>query len=562
VQNLLTARVDRLSPEDRALLQAAAVMGRRFDPELLAAVVDDADDIDARLAAMQALDLVRAEPNSADYSFKHALVRDALYQSLLTEARKKLHARIAEEIESRSDNRLTEVAEALAYHYSHTDRANKAFTYLAMAGAKSLGVYSLEEANNFFTAAIAVLDKTPDCADDQQIVDFLGDYTLNSNISSRFRSTTESVERFFFSLNRVSNCYKWTLVQHHYIFALILSARYREAEVVQANLSAMVANFDDARSTAYALATAIYVSTVIAPQSVENFETLSQAALTAASNINDVYLQCFIPWAIGWEELHRGRVAKAQRAADELMAVGRRLNDPRSIAYAMGLETWIALASDDYLVALNLAETSLNIARTPYDQQTAETGRIVALVLLRRPDALPLLRDWMNRCAANNWRYLQSGCDGIYGVGLVINGEISRGIRWLEEAILRREQEGYRMVADWYRMYLCEIYIEIISGKEKPSINVLFRNAFTLIVIILRAERRISNLVELVRQNPRFDPSGHFIGRCEMILGLLYKTKRKKALAVRHLSKAKLIASQFGQAPMLAKIDAALAELG
>ena len=58
VQSLLTARVDRLAPKDLTLLQAASVIGRRFDTQLLAVAVDDIDDIDARLAAMQALDLV------------------------------------------------------------------------------------------------------------------------------------------------------------------------------------------------------------------------------------------------------------------------------------------------------------------------------------------------------------------------------------------------------------------------------------------------------------------------------------------------------------------------
>ena len=99
VQSLLTARVDRLAPQDRALLQAAAVIGRRFDPQLLAVVADDAGDIDARLAAMQALDLVHPEGKSGDYSFKHALVRDALYQSLLTGPRAALH------LEDRRGNR-------------------------------------------------------------------------------------------------------------------------------------------------------------------------------------------------------------------------------------------------------------------------------------------------------------------------------------------------------------------------------------------------------------------------------------------------------------------------
>ena len=61
VQSLLTARVDRLAARDRALLQAAAVVGRRFDPQLLAAVADGPGGIDDRLGAMQALDLVHPE---------------------------------------------------------------------------------------------------------------------------------------------------------------------------------------------------------------------------------------------------------------------------------------------------------------------------------------------------------------------------------------------------------------------------------------------------------------------------------------------------------------------
>jgi predicted ATPase len=121
VQSLLTARVDRLAQDDRALLQAASVIGRRFDPQLLAATIG-LNDMDARLAAMQAFDLVHRERNSDDYAFKHALVRDALYQSLLSEPRKSLHLKIAEEIERRSGNRLTEVAEVLAHHYRQTDR--------------------------------------------------------------------------------------------------------------------------------------------------------------------------------------------------------------------------------------------------------------------------------------------------------------------------------------------------------------------------------------------------------------------------------------------------------
>jgi predicted ATPase len=125
--------VDRLPAKDRTLLQAASVIGRRFKPELLAVVLSETE-IDERLTAMQTLDLIRLDDRSSDYTFKRALVRDALYQSLLTERRQELHSKIAEEIERRSGNRLAEVAEVLAHHYAQTNHTAKAFVYLSMHG--------------------------------------------------------------------------------------------------------------------------------------------------------------------------------------------------------------------------------------------------------------------------------------------------------------------------------------------------------------------------------------------------------------------------------------------
>ena len=90
IQILLAARADQLSPADRSLLQAASVIGRRFSRDLLVAVTS-AEDIDTRLSAIQALDLIHAAAASDEFSFKHALVRDALYNSLLQQPRSAFH---------------------------------------------------------------------------------------------------------------------------------------------------------------------------------------------------------------------------------------------------------------------------------------------------------------------------------------------------------------------------------------------------------------------------------------------------------------------------------------
>jgi hypothetical protein len=65
-----------------------------------------------------------------------------------------------------------------------------------------------------------------------------------------------------------------------------------------------------------------------------------------------------------------------------------------------------------------------------------------------------------------------------------------------------------------------------------------------------------------VLENPHnYDPAGHHAGHAEMILGLLFKIKKKRALALQHLTEAKRILSPFGKSPMLARLNAALAEL-
>lgn len=71
---------------------------------------------------MEALDLVHRVEGSSDHVFKHSLVRDALYNGLLSGLRATLHLKVAEELERSGGNRLVEIAESLAHHYAHTSR--------------------------------------------------------------------------------------------------------------------------------------------------------------------------------------------------------------------------------------------------------------------------------------------------------------------------------------------------------------------------------------------------------------------------------------------------------
>lgn len=172
-------------------------------------------------------------------------------------------------------------------------------------------------------------------------------------------------------IGRLGDDPRFVLIRHQYVFALLWNSRYREAAAMQRELSPMAARLGDSRSRAYALAGDIHVSTIVAPKSLNEFETLKREAIEATSGIADAYIQNWIRFVIGWEEPHRGRMNDARDWARELMRVGHLLNDPRSTGLGFYLSTWIALISDAYAEALEYSEQSLRLAAVPLDRHGA-----------------------------------------------------------------------------------------------------------------------------------------------------------------------------------------------
>ena len=118
------------------------------------------------------------------------------------------------------------MVEILAHHYSQTKRADKALAYLAMAGEKSLGVYSIDEASTYFAAALALLDKDPDCASDEQVTEFISSYALLLNLSGQINVTIGVLGRYLTRIDQQGDDPRVLLIRYHYAHALLLNARY------------------------------------------------------------------------------------------------------------------------------------------------------------------------------------------------------------------------------------------------------------------------------------------------------------------------------------------------
>jgi tetratricopeptide (TPR) repeat protein len=165
VQAMLAARIDRLPPEDKRLLQMASVVGKDVPFALLQAIAALPDEALRRgLDHLQAAEFLYETGLFPDleYSFKHALTHEVTYGGLLQGRRRELHARIVEAIETLHRDRLAEQIERLAHHALRGELREKAVDYLRQAGLKAAARSALQEARIWFEQALGVLEALPE----------------------------------------------------------------------------------------------------------------------------------------------------------------------------------------------------------------------------------------------------------------------------------------------------------------------------------------------------------------------------------------------------------------
>ncbi|PDT39642.1 MULTISPECIES: adenylate/guanylate cyclase domain-containing protein [Sinorhizobium] len=159
----LMARLDRLD-SIRDVAQVGAVIGREFTHELLAAATGLPElELERATSQLVAAGLVfrRGSDGQATYAFKHALVQDAAYSSLLHSRRQRLHARIALILEERFPEIVTTEPELLSHHFGQAGLLDRAVEYNELAGRRALSRSALTEARTRFDNALSGLSAIP-----------------------------------------------------------------------------------------------------------------------------------------------------------------------------------------------------------------------------------------------------------------------------------------------------------------------------------------------------------------------------------------------------------------
>jgi tetratricopeptide (TPR) repeat protein len=156
IQDIIMARLDRLGEGGKRTVQLASVIGRQFMHRLLERISELPGELEGLLRELKALEIIYEQGLLAEpaYIFKHAVIQDVAYNSLLVQRRRELHRLVAVAIEELYSDRLTEHHAELAHHFFHAEQWAKAMEYSDLAGRRAADALASVEARNHFARAL------------------------------------------------------------------------------------------------------------------------------------------------------------------------------------------------------------------------------------------------------------------------------------------------------------------------------------------------------------------------------------------------------------------------
>ena len=380
IQSVFASRVDQLPAEARSFLQMAAVFGRRFAPLFIAGLCGAHFEV-AAMGALEATGLVIRDEASQECSFKHALLRDTIYDRLLSDARAAMHLKVAEELERRGGASLMENAELLAHHFRAGESPIKAFKYAVLAGDKSLNVYAVNEAETYFRSALAIFDEHPAAANPPHAVRALVGLLETLMLKGDYRQGAGLAERFLPLLKQVGDSAEVVKADYYYALSLVQRFELRAGHDRMREALEIAERIGDGRARAYARAGLLHCRTRLGLDSFEAAEAAKAALMRDAHEFGDNFVRNAAYFAATWDYFYRGLVNEARAMAIRLIASGEKRGDPRAIGFANWMLGWIQIVCGAPDAAIGYAEECAHVATTPFDRLQGEIIRAVALVL-------------------------------------------------------------------------------------------------------------------------------------------------------------------------------------
>jgi class 3 adenylate cyclase/predicted ATPase len=456
----LLGRLDRLGPAAKNVAQVGAVIGRDFSYELLAAAVPLAEpELQDALRRLVEAGLVfqRGAPPAAEYLFKHALVQDTAYSTLLRGPRQALHRRIAEAMEQRFPDFIETRPEIVAHHYGEAAIADKAITYWHLAGKSSVAKSAVREAIAQLRRGLGLLDALPETRERHQLeLDIHVTLTAALMAGKGFANpeTVAALER----ANRLVTETASVGTPVHFSVLYALWASTLNSGTVAATLDHATNFLSSAQSQPSSGPLLIGHRTLAFSLMLSGDYRAALAHFETAASLHrpdehrdsalhygqDIGVSAFVQWS--WVLWHRGYPDQSTRAADRALAYSRELGHAHTLAHALCFAGMAAVVARDVATAYAYSNDCVALASEHGFALWAALGRsLQGWADAQKGEAttgIAIIRDGLAASEATGTRVNTPFYLTLLAEALALAGKIEEGLAALDDALAQAAASG------------------------------------------------------------------------------------------------------------------------
>jgi tetratricopeptide (TPR) repeat protein len=561
LENMLLERIDRLEQSPRRLLEAAAVLGQRFEPDLLAQMTGLGDGLVTQLETLEAQELVIREQGRGAYRFKHALVQDAVYAGMLSSQRRELHEAAGEAVETIKG---PESADALAHHFSRTQCTEKAIQYLALAGENSLRIYSLDEAAERFEAALALVEDHPNAVSDDLLTDILLHIARTKYFQSEFFAIIDLVQKYLPRVEALGDKKRLSRFLFEGGFANVFACKTKTGRKLLDQARALGEETGDELAIAYADLGGMWDRLYWGEPGETRHEAQREAGeriMAVGRRHNDIWLASEGGLALGMDLMFWGQPAEGRKVLMQLMTMSRESNDPRPRTMALWALASIEMVYGNYVEAIEKADEALRVCLSPFEINLSKSFKAAAMIMNGQPEATEELGRMIQELESKGAFWAAAPFKMFMGIGLFMLGDMARGINEIEAAGLQAESWGQTLYFPHADYFIGQAYLQMVISEDRPPLSVMLRNFMFLLRTLPFVKQKARRHLQSALEKYRVQDHTASISECLYSIGSLDLVENRFDEAKINFQEAHDLAKSVGLANIVTDAKAKLADL-
>jgi DNA-binding SARP family transcriptional activator/tetratricopeptide (TPR) repeat protein len=472
VREIVSRRLERLSPRGQALATVAAVIGRQFE----FALVQRAARLGDEEAAEGVEELVRRRILHGigdDFGFTHERIREVAYAALIGVRRRALHAAVGAALEHLHAGRLEPVYDRLAHHYLQADDCAKAVEYLTRFARTAGRTYAHEDAVRAYGEALRQLERLPGLEADARRVDIVPRLTRSLMFLGRFE---EARDLLLAQRERVEEVGNFSLTgQYHLLLAHVhgfLGDRGPTVESARRAVAAAERAEDDTT-----LGKAFYILAMEGWWSGEPQRGIEHGrrAVALLERATERWWLGQAHFAVAANYVLRGDFEPALEAVSNALAIGDALGDPRVQTPAAWLSGTIYALRGDWEQGIAAGRRSLEYSPDPLNR--ADALGWLGLAYLEHGDAaeaVDVLEQSVEHWSRFRVRSVQGGFRILLGHAYLMQGDVDRAAKLAEEGCALTRDTHYLLSRGWGERLLALI---AQTRGDQPGARALLEQA-------------------------------------------------------------------------------------